>query len=590
MSIFTTSVVHVSAANPTIYIDPAAKTVKVGEQFTVNISLDYAEKLYGYEVWLSFDKNKLNATAIEYKGFLNTPIMVWYKLVNNTGGYVALAVSSLHPAEAKTGGSPPPLATVHFKCIGVGKSPLRLFKTILSDNQARAIPHTVLDGELNCVPHEPKILIMPAITFVRVNEEFNVTVALDYAENLYGFEFWLSFDKTKLYAKAIHYTGYLNEPSIIWYKRINNTAGYLTLAVSSLHPATGKTGGGNLAILNFRSISTGTSALRLYKTYLVNDKGKAIAHTAINGTVHVVTGVLHDIAVTKVKLLKTVVGQGYATNISVTVENQGACPETFNVSLYASRPDVGIVNIKLFGSTARGWGFTRDGMTIPGPPITVKKGDIVNLTLTSVDARIHNFFVDYNGNTYRDLDEPISPDFPAPPYYMPTITFKFKAERVGTFKYYSSYDKTTMYGDFIVEEPTVRTTEISKKEITLNGGSSAILTFTWNTNDFAKGNYTIWAYAWPVPDEIDVADNTLVGGWVFVSIPGDVILEFRLVDIYDVTALCAAYEAKRGFDGYYWHEHVCNQCPHSSNFDINDDGIIDIFDVVICTSRYEQAW
>ncbi|MEM2567690.1 MAG: CARDB domain-containing protein [Candidatus Bathyarchaeia archaeon] len=42
------------------------------------------------------------------------------------------------------------------------------------------------------------------------------------------------------------------------------------------------------------------------------------------------------------------------------------------------------------------------------------------------------------------------------------------------------------------------TTEIRTKEITLQSGESTTLTFTWNTTDFAKGNYTLCAYAWPV--------------------------------------------------------------------------------------------
>jgi hypothetical protein len=44
----------------------------------------------------------------------------------------------------------------------------------------------------------------------------------------------------------------------------------------------------------------------------------------------------HDIAVTNVTPLKTIVGQGYTMNINVTVENQGSYTETFNVTLYAN--------------------------------------------------------------------------------------------------------------------------------------------------------------------------------------------------------------------------------------------------------------
>jgi hypothetical protein len=59
------------------------------------------------------------------------------------------------------------------------------------------------------------------------------------------------------------------------------------------------------------------------------------------------------------------------------------------------------------------------------------------------------------------------------------------------------------------------------RTIYLPNGTSTILTFTWNTTGFTKGNYTIWAYAWPVPGETDTDDNTLIDGWVVVTWPGD---------------------------------------------------------------------
>jgi len=132
-----------------VFVNPSAKDVYLGEEFTIDIDLNFAPNLYGYEVWLSFNNTKLNATSIEYRGYLNEPHLVWYQEVNNTGGYVALAASSLRPAPSKTGGSPPPLATIHFDTIAVGTSPLHLYKTELVDDQAMPIPHETSDGEVN---------------------------------------------------------------------------------------------------------------------------------------------------------------------------------------------------------------------------------------------------------------------------------------------------------------------------------------------------------------------------------------------------------------------------------------------------------
>ena len=62
-------------------------------------------------------------------------------------------------------------------------------------------------------------------------------------------------------------------------------------------------------------------------------------------------------------------------------------------------------------------------------------------------------------------------------------------------------------------------------DITLSSGNSATIAFLWNTTYFAKGSYTIWAYAWPVADEIDLTDNnrTLADGAISIGVPCDVV-------------------------------------------------------------------
>jgi hypothetical protein len=57
--------------------------------------------------------------------------------------------------------------------------------------------------------------------------------------------------------------------------------------------------------------------------------------------------------------------------------------------------------------------------------------------------------------------------------------------------------------------------------ITLTSGNSTTLTFTWNTTGRAKGNYTIWAYAWPVQNETDIINNNCTDGSVLITKVGD---------------------------------------------------------------------
>lgn len=56
----------------------------------------------------------------------------------------------------------------------------------------------------------------------------------------------------------------------------------------------------------------------------------------------------------------------------------------------------------------------------------------------------------------------------------------------------------------------------------LFSGSFSVVSFVWNTNGFPTGNYTLTAQVNPVPGETDTADNNFTGGWIIVSLVGDI--------------------------------------------------------------------
>jgi hypothetical protein len=120
------------------------------------------------------------------------------------------------------------------------------------------------------------------------------------------------------------------------------------------------------------------------------------------------------------------------------------------------------------------------------------------------------------------------------------------------------------------------TTTIQTRQVTLANKTSTTITCTWNTIGYTKGNYTLWAYAWPVQGETDTQDNTLTAnGIITLTIPGDVDGDSD-VDIYDVVKITAIYATKLGDPRY------------NPNSDIDNDGKITIYDVVICTWHYAQ--
>jgi len=118
--------------------------------------------------------------------------------------------------------------------------------------------------------------------------------------------------------------------------------------------------------------------------------------------------------------------------------------------------------------------------------------------------------------------------------------------------------------------------------ITLASGNFATINFTWDTTGFAKGNYTIKAYITQVSGETDTSDNNSTGGWVLVTIPGDVNGDLENghydVDLFDAVRLLACYGAKEGEPNF------------DPNCDIDDNGQVFLFDAVILLSRYGQKY
>ena len=113
--------------------------------------------------------------------------------------------------------------------------------------------------------------------------------------------------------------------------------------------------------------------------------------------------------------------------------------------------------------------------------------------------------------------------------------------------------------------------------LALASRNSTILTFTWNTTDFAKGNYRITANITQVIGETDTTDNTQTT-WVIVTIAGDVTgatgLSDRKVDMRDIGAICSKFGTNSASPGW------------NVNMDINDDGVVNMRDVGIACSNF----
>jgi len=120
-------------------------------------------------------------------------------------------------------------------------------------------------------------------------------------------------------------------------------------------------------------------------------------------------------------------------------------------------------------------------------------------------------------------------------------------------------------------------TIIQSREIILANASSINIVFIWNSTNFSKGRYNISVVASAVYGEIDMEDNAFVDGWIIVTIPGDVDGNFR-VNIYDAVKIGSIYAVLAGDPRF------------NPNSDIDDDGVISILDLVICTRHYGETY
>jgi hypothetical protein len=131
--------------------------------------------------------------------------------------------------------------------------------------------------------------VVPASVTAHVGHEFTVDVVLDYAENLFAYEFSLSFNDSVLNAVSVDYAGYLGTGEYVVYGpiiEINNTVGYVSFAISRLVlPAV--TGGGVLATVHFTAVAEGTSLVSFFSAVLADDIGAPMVHETEDGQVTV---------------------------------------------------------------------------------------------------------------------------------------------------------------------------------------------------------------------------------------------------------------------------------------------------------------
>ena len=117
------------------------------------------------------------------------------------------------------------------------------------------------------------LYVNPSTTSKTVGSTFPVRINVA-VNNLLSYELKLSYNPSILEATNVTLS-FLNEPTILVKKEINNVAGNVWIATSSIPPssmlpAQPKSGSGTLATVTFKVKKTGTSNLHLYDVILID--------------------------------------------------------------------------------------------------------------------------------------------------------------------------------------------------------------------------------------------------------------------------------------------------------------------------------
>jgi parallel beta-helix repeat protein len=281
----------------------------------------------------------------------------------------------------------------------------------------------------------------------------------------------------------------------------------------------------------------------------------------------------HDVAVFNATPAQAQVDGGQPLIISATVGNLGEIAETFNVTAFANEANVAVATvpyvipsenqtISLIWNTV---GTTPDTYSIKAVASQVPGETFLDNNVYvdgSVEIRPAHDIAATSITPQRTL---IGQGY--------SLTFNVSVLNKGTF--IESFN-VILYADknvtILGDEITIGTKAVSL----LTNATSTLVTFTWNTTGVPMGNYTISAYAGPVPYETNTADNNCTDGVVHVCVPGDVDGN-GLVNMLDLYTMALHYGTTIGQTDYVM---VC---------DIDNNGIINMIDLYIGALHYGQT-
>lgn len=143
---------------------------------------------------------------------------------------------------------------------------------------------------LNATLQNPTVRIEPTESFVDVSETFTITVMIDEADDLGGFEFTLLFVATAVTVDSVtvgDFPGSTGREAKTAVHIIDNQAGTASLGVVTVGSVPGPSGTGVLATVTLTAQGSGESPLDLQDVLVVDTKAERKTTTVEDGVVRV---------------------------------------------------------------------------------------------------------------------------------------------------------------------------------------------------------------------------------------------------------------------------------------------------------------
>ena len=522
---------------PRVFLDPSTlldKSLVPGTQFTINMSLDSIESnlLWAYQLTLSFNPDVLQGVSVDNGPFLGSKggevIVISGQGFNNTAGTLWLFGAYIDPIKRlPSGGSDEygPLATITFEVADYGGSPITLGpETALINSTGRDIirkkddPDSFFDGYFD---NRPPISINPEIVrMVPVGESFTINVTAGNIEDLYSWEFYLNWSAPLLNVTSVVEGDFLkSQPDgTVFYQEMHNDEGYI-YAKCTRTGVTGVTGSGTLANITFLVEDEGNSTLHLYDTVILNSTQEEMLHMLSHGYFNNLK--VHNIGVTNVTASPSIIkfGSGDPIYINVTVENNGAFPENFNVTIYFGEEEIGMwTDISLDSGANITLTFTWDTTGVEMGEYSIKavaslvaeeayKNDNTRLSEKVLIAVRNIGIVSGITSAFRvDIGDSV----------MIGVRIVNRGSVATTFNVTVYHNETAIGTETIYE---------------LSFEDSASVTMTWNITDVEPGLYLIKAATSIIPDDVDMSDNVFNLGVIDVRGASETSSSLQIVSI-----------------------------------------------------------